>query len=46
MIAWVSKWQMEFNPHKCTSLHFGRKNDGFKYSITLNGENIQQSYYI
>ena len=22
LITWASKWQMEFNPYKCTSLNF------------------------
>ena len=33
-VEWSEKWQMQFNPSKCTVIHFGRKNQEFQYNMS------------
>ena len=37
---WAKKWQMEFNVSKCKTMHFGKKNFGYKYS--MNGHALEE----
>ena len=36
-MKWADEWKMEFHPQKCHILHFGKKNQHFKYTI---GDNV------
>ena len=39
---WAEKWQMNFNPSKCTVLHMGKKNQRVPYYMKrADGEEIQ-----
>ncbi len=40
MAEWGNKWQLPFNIGKCKSLHWGRTNGNYVYS--LNGHNLEQ----
>ena len=33
LVKWSDTWQMEFNKGKCKVIHFGRRNQGFTYTM-------------
>ena len=41
LVRWADEWQMQFNEKKCKSMHIGK--DNTHYSYTMNGHTIEST---